>query len=592
MVTEKFLGMRYVFCLAAYLVAIQATRAQSTDLEAIAESVAQYEIVLASEPSMDDGSQTIEVRRLLPLLPESVAQKVIVPDSGHITSDARDAILGWWRTQDPLPASEVNERMVEHVRRVQYALERYVCATCPMGYDARGEIYVRYGAPERITRIVFDDPLLIDAIYQPGVAVSPGDFPENEFWRYLNINRDAYFLFIRDGKPYRLGDTSDLLPTALRSGLGQGGRGLVKSKMVLAVMRSMYRQLALEHYHFGSRFNEVDRWLAAHEETGRLQSRDMMENAKIITGATLLTQGERPETTEFDQDLGQPAHIFAQGMITNARIEDDQAAYQKEILLPPSTSDVLSTLPTLPLGVRYARFLEPDGTTTTEIYWHPESGGLIAPGHASEPVYFIQTYAAQESADHTLRRSSTDAIRIHIPPSGEPVTIPVQTIKVTGDTGLYHLALQWDQYGVNSEGIGPRLQVASRRVDSLRSLDASGFALEMSDLKPLVHTESGAPLPWPHDWVIPSMRFGLAFEIYHLTYGVKDATSYTVTYEVTPERRRTSSTSVEFEGQSRVERTEVVLDIGRRTGMVRIRVRVRDEISGMEVSRVLSVEMR
>ena len=268
MVIERSSGLHLVLCLAACLVTIRAAHAQSTDLEAIAESVARYESVLAADPSVDDGSQIIEVQRLLPLLPETIAQLVLVSDSVHLTTDTRDAILGWWRTQDPLPASEVNERMVEHVRRVEYALEHYVCITCQVGYDARGEIYVRYGAPERITRIVFDDPLLIDAIYQPGVAVSPGDFPENEFWRYLNIDRDAYFLFVQDGKPYRLGDTYDLLPIALRSGLGQGGRGLVKSRMVLAVMRSIYRQLALEHYHFGSRFNEVDRWLAAHEGQG------------------------------------------------------------------------------------------------------------------------------------------------------------------------------------------------------------------------------------------------------------------------------------------------------------------------------------
>lgn len=592
MVIERSSGQHLVLCLAACLVTIRAAHAQSTDLEAIAESVARYESILAADPSVDDGSQIIEVQRLLPLLPETVAQLVLVSDSVHLTTDTRDAILGWWRTQDPLPASEVNERMMEHVRRIEYALEHYVCITCPVGYDARGEIYVRYGAPERITRIVFDDPLLIDAIYQPGVAVSPGDFPENEFWRYLNIDRDAYFLFIQDGKPYRLGDTYDLLPIALRSGLGQGGRGLVKSRMVLAVMRSMYRQLALEHYHFGSRFNEVDRWLAAHEEPGRLRSRDLTENAKIIAGANLLTQGERPEAMEFDQDLGQPAHIFAQGMITNARIEDDQAAYQKETLLPPSTSDVLSTLRTLPLGVRYARFLESDGTTTTEIYWHPEPGGLIVPGHVSEPVYIVQIYAAQERADHSLRHSSADAIRIQIPPSNEPTTIPVQTIKVTGDTGLYHLALQWDQYGVNADKLGPRLQVTSRRLDSLRSLDASGFDLEMSDLKPFVYTESGVPMPWPHDWVTPDMRFGLEFEVYHLTYSAQDATLYRVTYEVTPERRRTSSTSVEYAGQSRMEEIKVALDIGRRTGKIDIRVRVRDEISGLEVSRLLHVEMR
>ena len=139
MVIEKSSGLHSVLCLAAFLVTIQAAHAQSTDLNAIAESVAQYERVLTADPSMDDGSQIIEVQRLLPLLPETVAQMAMVSDSVHVTTEVRDAILGWWRTQDPLPASEVNERMMEHVRRVEYALEHYVCITCPVGYDARGK---------------------------------------------------------------------------------------------------------------------------------------------------------------------------------------------------------------------------------------------------------------------------------------------------------------------------------------------------------------------------------------------------------------------------------------------------------------------
>ncbi len=565
--------------------------AQPLDLEDIAQSVAEYESLFEDTDPASDPVLELELRRLMPLLPESILPTVLASDTIKTTPSVRSAILGWWRSQDPLPASKVNERMVEHVRRVQYALENYGCPSCQKGYDERGEIYVRYGEPERISRITFDDPLLIDAIYQPGVAVSSGDFPDNEFWRYLDLDRDAYFLFIENDGFYRVGDTSDLLPSSLRVGLGYSGRGQVKSKMLLAVMRSVYRQLALEHYHFGSRFNDVDLWLSEREETGRLRNRDPLENAKIIVGAELV-QGERPEPEELGEELSQPANIFAQNIIMNARTQDQQAAYQREILLPSSTSEVLNVLPTFALGVRHARFLKPDGTTTTEIYWHPESTSFTVPGYPAQEEYVIKTFAAHENAAYTPLETMTDAIRVEMPSATEAVTIPVQTIEINESTGLYHLALQWDQYEVTSEGIGERLQVVSRRIDSLYALDASGMTLEMSDLKSLVYNiDTDRLAPWPHQWVYEEMRFGLGFEIYHLTYGSRDQTSYKVTYQVSSEGRRISSTSVEFEGQSRMEADEVYLDLGQRAGEIIVTVSVQDQVSGREVSRSLTLTM-
>lgn len=565
--------------------------AQSLDLEDIAQAVAEYESLFEDTDPASDPALELELRRLTPLLPESILPTVVESDTIKTTPSARNAILGWWRSQDPLPASEVNERMVEHVRRVQYALENYGCSSCQRGYDERGEIYVRYGEPERISRVTFDDPLLIDAIYQPGVAVSPADFPDNEFWRYLDLDRDAYFLFVQDSGFYRIGDTSDLLPSVLRAGLGYSGRGQVKSRMLLAVMRSVYRQLALEHHHFGSRFNDVDLWLSAREETGRLRNRDPLENAKIIAGAALV-QGERPEPSGLDEELRQPPNIFAQNIILNARTQDQQAAYQREILLPASTSEVLNVLPTFALGVRHARFLKPDGTTTTEIYWHPESTSFTVPRYQTQEEYVIKTFAAHEDAAYTRLKTMTDAIRVEMPSTTEAVTIPVQIIEVNESTGLYHLALQWDQYEVTPEGIGNRLQLASRRIDSLHALDASGVTLEMSDLKPLVHNiDTDQLLPWPHQWIHKEMRFGLGFEIYHLSYGPGDQTSYKVTYQVSSGRRRISSTSVEFEGQSRMEAEEVYLNLGRRAGKIIVTVRIQDQLSGHEVSRSLTLTM-
>ena len=127
--------------------------------------------------SQQPGDEDLRVAQLLPLLPEQVKRQVL----GASEEPAGPLLLAWWRRQDPLPASDANERLLEHLRRVAYAEEHYFCDVCPAGYDARGEVYVRYGAPERETEITFDDPQLIDEIYQPGVAISPGDFPDNTF---------------------------------------------------------------------------------------------------------------------------------------------------------------------------------------------------------------------------------------------------------------------------------------------------------------------------------------------------------------------------------------------------------------------------
>jgi len=559
--------------------------AQSSEIRQISESLTRYESLFTkgSDPSL----LKLELHRLLPLLPESTLDQVTRSNSVLINPNARRAVLNWWRSQDPLPASHVNERMIEHIRRVEYALDHYSCSSCDTGYDERGEIYVRYGEPERKTKITFDDPVLIDIVFQPGVAVSPTDFPRNEFWRYYNIDRDAYFIFVQDGSHYRLGDTSDLLPSVLRSGLGHGGRGQVKSKMVIAVMRSVYEQLAIEHPNFGPRFNDVDQWWMVHNDTGRLHNRDPLENAKIISGASGL-QGERsPDAME--QDLGRPPNIYAQGIILDSKTEDHLAAYLLSTQIPSATSDVLGVFPPLSVAMRYARFLKPDGTTTIEIYWHPDPYAFPVLAHNSEEGYLVQTYVAEQTSDFETTRSTREVIRVQNPSRSSSITIPVQTIQINEAVNFFHLALQWDQYAFTSDGIEERLRVTSTRIDSLSALDASGITLEMSDLKPIASVGGSLPEPWPHGWIQKGMSFGLAFEIYHLTYGIEDLTSYRITYDVARTQGRSSSTSLEFEGESRLVQEEIYLELGDKTGELVITVSVQDQISGDEISRDLTI---
>ncbi|MCH8960249.1 MAG: carboxypeptidase-like regulatory domain-containing protein, partial [Bacteroidetes bacterium] len=50
-----------------------------------------------------------------------------------------------WRTQDPLPASALNERVAEHLARVAYSLNNYAFSAARTGFDDRGKAYVQYG---------------------------------------------------------------------------------------------------------------------------------------------------------------------------------------------------------------------------------------------------------------------------------------------------------------------------------------------------------------------------------------------------------------------------------------------------------------
>ncbi len=59
----------------------------------------------------------------------------------------------FWNERDANPATIENERLVEHYRRVMYARVHFSEGQEP--FDRRGEIYIRYGAPDDRQRFVF-----------------------------------------------------------------------------------------------------------------------------------------------------------------------------------------------------------------------------------------------------------------------------------------------------------------------------------------------------------------------------------------------------------------------------------------------------
>ena len=615
------------------------TLLQQQGLEALEEAASVYlDLISRVGTALTPDARIVLNRHMAQLaliLPASVQAQVADgdlrqrPERATFKTGAGAVLARWWRSQDPLPASPQNERLTEHLQRVAVAEAQFAYEARPTGFDDRGSVYVRYGRPSRESVIRFDDPRLIDEVYQPGVAVSPSDFPDNAFWRYLHVDRAGYFLFVKKTGHYQLGTTEDLLPPVLRYGFDAGGRGQRKTDMTLAVMRSIYRQLALEHPDFAVRFSDVDLYASDREQTGRLRTRDASGNNRTIIGV----QGTGRAADQAGQQGSDirphqlKSHEFVRSLLDQGKIQDDQAVYRRETSMPEHYTEVFREMQILPLSIRTARFLDDDGTTRTEIYWSPEPGGLRFKGKKkkranraldiwSPDQFLVHMAAIQQTADYQPRKTNRKPYLITDLPNVTDVAIPTQAMIVRGDTGMYHLALQWDQHrALASETgglqVGPQVKIATYHADSLRALNADEGVLEISDLKPVFVDDlavlyDGAPgEPYPHPQIWPELPLGLYFEVYHLTFDDDDQTHYTITYEIAGIGARgllrflgrgdQERTAVEtpYTGQSRTAREYVVLDLSEweGVGVLEVRLHVADDVTGRRVARSLLFEL-
>ena len=554
------------------------------------------------------------------ILPAQVRNQVATGDweagtaPARLAADAGEVLLLWWRSQDPLPASASNERLEEHLRRVEHA-ETIYSADNASGFDDRGKIYVRYGEPTRQKEITFTDPKLIDTVYQPGLSVSPSDFPDNAFWIYRDFSGTVYYIFVEKDGYFRQAETLDLLPRKLQNGFSSGRLGQVRAQMTLAVLRSVYRQLAVEHPDFGARYDAIDNFASIQEVEQMVGDERPGSNILEDTGF---------EATVFDLSPGD----FVQTIIGQGHSEDGQAIWKRESTRPQQVTGVFRDRSLMPVSVRTARFLDDDGSTRTEIYWGPQPGGLRfsrkqkEEGPSADPwspnEFVITLTAVQQSLDYQSLAASQKPYLITDLPSVQDAAIPAQTMTVVGDTGRYHLALQWDQYRAllreaGEVQLGPQVQIATHRVDSLLALNPDERRLEMSDLKPLVirdvtalaDNQKGAEA-YPHRDIWSDLPLGFYFEVYHLTFGADDQAHYTVTYEIVRDKERSSllrflgrggeertSVSTTYTGTSRTAREYILLDLSEWEGQgeLKVRVRVKDETTGQQISRVLSFMM-
>jgi len=310
-------------------------------------------------------------------------------------------------------------------------------------------------------------------------------------------------------------------------------------------------------------------------------------------------------------------------LLSRARSEDRRAVWKRNEQVALSFSNLFDEVDDLPVVLRWARFLDDDGSTRTELYWGLQARALrpskqvrrrlAKAGHDPSSTYLLDLTVVQQTATYPFRRLNRKPYLLNAPSDEPALVLPVQSFVVRGDTGRYHLALQWDAYWAyqtapdEAPTPGPRVKIGAYRIDTLRALSNDPGWLEMSDLKPLrvagsVDELDTAP-PYPHAVLTPEIGLALYFEVYHLTFGSDDQTHYSLAYEVARRKKggllrrdRTTLTSAQtrYTGQRRTAHETILLDWGEVKGAreLEVIVRVTDETTGQMVERSLSFDVR
>lgn len=536
------------------------------------------------------------LRQAAVVLPSDLQQRVGVSVSAvmdvelHPTAEAGSLLVNWWRGQDVLPGTRENERLEEHLRRVAFAEQRYMQDGA---LDDRGLTYIRLGSPHHTTSVEFDDPHFRDKVIRRNPTLSRFDFPDNTFWSYDHLDPSAHYLFVEKDGRFEVSDTKALFPSYMRHGFSSHERGYRKAYSLVHTMEQVYRQLGMYHDDYMQRYADA---------TDAAAVLDMREFAgEPITVAR------------------QSASDVGQTMLSDIEVQDARHRVTREERVPSSYSELLEETEPFPVHVRHARFLDDDGTTRTEFYWSTGVQALV-PSDTSKggttDQYMVVTSATHRSGDYRERSARTNRQVINLKNHRMNGVLSPRTHTVRGDTGLYHLAMQWDEYrmtGSSGEQMGPLVKRNVYRADSLQALRPAPDAVAMSDLKPLTVPSDRSKqaalrledtIPYPFTTLSERTPLALYFEVYNLAVGAEDQTRYTVEYEVRRwheeqgvwerivggDDAQVTTTQTTYTGNTRSTEEYIFLDqsqwdLNKEHDRLEIVVRVRDEHTGRETER-------
>jgi GWxTD domain-containing protein len=537
------------------------------------------------------------------------------PEKWNFMAGAGSQVVAWWQRQDPLPATDQNERVAEHLHRINTARANFSASDQVDWLDDRGETYVRFGAPARRTEVPFTDLSFLQEVFRSGVPLDRSAFPDNEIWSYPHINEAGRYLFVSKDGTYTLGTATDLLPDLLLGPFSSSDRSQNIAYSSQVAIRYIYEHLSMKYNDRRGVYNSVMDWFNFQESRRSLSS--MREDMGRETNVRTIGYGSGARRIYQSPSNSWPSSA-ARNSVRSIQVQERQFAHRRDKEMPREYAS--SDRPNFDPEVQYrvARFLDENGATRTEVYW----GERFASDTMETRRLTVSAFRYDERYRQKAEQTATHVLSPEVHSRTEKthrITLPGKEDLAGQDS--YHVAVQWDLYpdsgGVSREKETGLVKSQVARIDSLRALRAVSSQLEMSDLRlmsvpPAARKKKISPLqeavPYPYDTATTETPLFLYFELYHLGQTNQGQTRYTVTYEA---RRRTrkgffgrlfgsdtrtevTSATAEYSGQKR--RTEEYLQLGleadpERPQSTRITVQVTDNVTGNAIERTLSLTL-
>jgi len=546
--------------------------------------------------------------RTLLLWPETERPKV-TPDGealfqgrGTLRPGAGAALQAWWRRHDPRPATPGNERIVEHLRRIRHAEATFGADTF-LGFDDRGRVYVRLGAPD-VRRSLSSRSIA------KSVSGDTHFMPRNELWRYKGYGRHGHYLFVKGTAAYQEAGVLDLLPPPMRH--GKTGT----AALTALALRDFYDQLVPRVSEYAPLYDAMS------DRVADLQMRSTLQLSSLTQMAD----------TDMDPATGQSrSPAVGRPFLRDARRLEREVAEKRKQELPQAASEVTAAARTLPVAVRTARFLDGTGATETELYWSVRPHELQSDavkrilsqkGYGRARQHLVQVRAQRHGMNYEATQSAEAQHRIRAPGPAQPREEPVFSMRLPGVREPHHLSVQWDHLVAprRRSADAVRVQTNVHWADSVQALPRDDETLALSDLvpvqpgtydpsRPLRTVDGWTAVPIPFRRIDPNGEVGLYLEVYHLAAGTDGQRHYTVEYAVTKTDVATSRLGKIFRGDrsettaasttrtTRVATAREYLEIrlGDRANLagadtITLAVQVIDETTGQTAQRTLVFE--
>jgi GWxTD domain-containing protein len=536
--------------------------------------------------------------------------------SNQSSANVSRILLKFWRASDPTPATILNERLIEHLQRVEYATKHYP-AGLVRGFDDRGMIYVKLGTPSGVA--------------SAGVTATDArrnyNFLPHEVWFYEFIAPELHFPFVhlQDKRAYVLVDGIEKAITG--GGVSSLWRTYIKREEVPSSEGS-YRGINQET-------PELDRRLLFYK---RLAVSSSIFYNRVLQLEDILTKMAA-------DDSPKPLSYWNKFAVDRMTFLDQEAASFRSRTTPEVLGDPLPDIEPLPIFVRTARFLEEDGRTRLEVYL-----GLLKNDLGLKPsapqlqldTLFVKIAAAVE--DTSLRPTSTAHRQLVVfdeggepPPNNQSAGrhLLLEQLALNTELSDFFVSGQVESWlatldrGLTSQdSLTPILNLRSQamiKLGAFRTEQQKAFRFEsgsllLSDLQlssqiipaadhPTPNKGELYVAPYPFQRVDRQKQLFIYFEIYGLRLSPEATTRYRIGYEAAELKSKQSlaariksllggrersevALESEYEGASANSREWIALDLSALSpGEITLTVTVKDLISGESTKRAIVIEL-